>query len=60
MVECKTVVITMSPGTIKRRHCSGNGKDKLEQLREKQDLPAEKYSYLLFRFYDTYTYYINT
>jgi hypothetical protein len=28
--------------------------------REKQDLPAEKYSYLLLRFYDTYTYYIYT
>ena len=34
-------------------------KKKLEQ-RENQDLPAEKYPYLLLRFYDTYTYYIDT
>jgi hypothetical protein len=43
---------------IKRPHCSSNEEDKLEQLREKQYLPAEKYPYLLLRFYDTYTYYI--
>jgi hypothetical protein len=35
-------------------------KGKLEQLERKQDLPAEKYPYLLLRFYDTYTYYIYT
>jgi hypothetical protein len=40
---------------IKRSHCSGNKKDKLEQLKMKQHLPAEKYPYLLLRFYDTYS-----
>jgi len=35
-----------------------NGEDKLEQLERKRYLPAEKYPYLLLRFYDTYTYYI--
>jgi hypothetical protein len=45
-------------GTIKRSHCSGNEEDKLEQLERKRYLPVEKYSYLLLRFYDTYTYYI--
>jgi hypothetical protein len=35
-------------------------KDKLRQREKKQYLPAEKYSYLLLRFYDTYTYYIYT
>jgi hypothetical protein len=28
-----------------------------EKARKKQHLPAEKYPYLLLRFYDTYTYY---
>ena len=45
---------------IKRSHCSGNEEDKLEQLERKRYLPAEKYPYLLLRFYDTYTYYIYT
>jgi len=35
-------------------------KKKLEQLERNQHLPAEKYPYLLLRFYDTYTYYIYT
>jgi hypothetical protein len=43
---------------IKRPHCSGNEEDKLEQLRENDYLPAEKYPYLLLRFYDTYICYI--
>jgi hypothetical protein len=30
--------------------------DKLEQLRTNDYLPAEKYPYLLLRFYDTYIY----
>jgi len=46
--------------TIKRTHCSGNEEDKLEQLEKKRYLPAEKYPYLLLRFYDTYTYSIYT
>jgi len=33
-------------------------KKKLEQLEAKPYLPAEKYLYLLLRFYDTYTYYL--
>jgi len=45
---------------IKRSHCSGNEEGKLEQLERKRYLPAEKYPYLLLRFYDTYTYYIYT
>jgi hypothetical protein len=51
---------TGGPRTIKRSHCSGNEEEKLEPLEEKQYLPAEKDSYLLLRFYDTYTYYIYT
>jgi hypothetical protein len=43
-----------------RSHCSGNEEDKLEQLEKKRYLKAEKYSYLLLRFYDTYTNYIYT
>jgi len=30
------------------------------QRKTKRNLPAEKYPYLLLRFYDTYTYYIYT
>jgi hypothetical protein len=43
---------------IKGPHCSDNEKDKLKQLETKRYLPAEKYPYLLLRFYDTYIYYI--
>jgi hypothetical protein len=43
--------------TIKRSHCYGNEEVKLKQLERKRYLPAEKYPYLLLRFYDTYTYY---
>jgi len=45
------------PRDIKGSHCSGNGRDKLKQLERKRYLPAEKYPYLLLRFYDTYFYY---
>jgi len=45
---------------IKRSHCSGNEEDKLEQREKRRYLPAEKYPYLLLRFYDTYIYYIYT
>jgi len=37
-----------------------NGKRKARTATEKQYLPAEKYPYLLLRFYDTYIYYIYT
>ena len=46
--------------TIKRPHCSDNEEDKLKQRDTKRYLPAEKYPYLVLRFFDTYTYYIYT
>jgi hypothetical protein len=54
------VPVGVSQGTIERAHCSGNEKDKLEQLDKQQYLPVETYPSVLLRFYDTYTYYIYT
>ena len=42
--------------SIKRLHCSGNEKDKLQQRDRKRYLPAEGNLYLLLTFYDTYIY----
>jgi hypothetical protein len=42
--------------TIKRSQCSGNEEDSDEQSKKIEYLPAEKYPYLLLRFYDTYIY----
>jgi hypothetical protein len=41
--------------TIRRSHCSGNGKSSAKRPKERY-LPVEKYPHLLLHFYDTYTY----
>jgi hypothetical protein len=51
------ITVGVSHVTLKRSHSSGNEKKKQKNsYREKQYLPAEKYPYLLLRFYDTYNY----
>jgi hypothetical protein len=50
----------MGPGTIKETVLDEELRGEARTATKNNYLPAEKYPYLLLRFYDTYTYYIYT